>query len=209
MKLRKNKIGAIVLLAFVALGGGKGAAQGINYPGNSPLATAGAGNARTDADNLFTRNNAAGMTEIPAGERPADGSADGKWRLLIEGQGIGINYRRDFTQFGGSGVRVSSERIVNPSFSAELTYTPRSRRYAFGLGVYQIFGNQSKLKDERFVSLGLIADYDTKVASNDLSAGGAIRLHRKLSAGATMIAGRGFLVQNAPVAQLVPLGLIR
>jgi hypothetical protein len=40
-------------------------AQGINYPVGSPTGTSGAGNARTDPDNLFIRNNVAGMTEIP------------------------------------------------------------------------------------------------------------------------------------------------
>lgn len=40
-------------------------AQGINFPVGNPVGTSGAGNARTDADNYFLRNNVAGMTEIP------------------------------------------------------------------------------------------------------------------------------------------------
>jgi len=56
--------GAIVLL--LALSAVSSFAQGINYPVGNPTVTSGTGNARTDPDNLFSRNNIAGMTEIPA-----------------------------------------------------------------------------------------------------------------------------------------------
>jgi long-subunit fatty acid transport protein len=98
--------------------------------------------------------------------------------------------------------------VANPSFSGEITYTSANHSYAFGVGISQVFGNQSKSKDrEELGSQGQF--YDTKVASNDLSFGAAIRLHSRLSVGATFILGRGFVDQKAPTPQLAAAGIIR
>lgn len=210
MSMIHRKLNSVILLAtfFVSLYSFT-CAQGINYLGNSPLPTAGAGNARTDSDNLFTRNNAAGMTKITPEEDQISSEDKGKWRVMFEGQGIWVEYRRRFMPFGSSQEANSETLTINPNFSAELTYTPKSRRYAFGFGLYHIFGNQSKLKDERFSALGLTSEFDTKVASNDFSVAGSVRLHKKLSVGGTFILGRGFLVQNAPIPELAAQGIIK
>src|SRR5215510_10398188 len=55
-----------MVLVFVLTLGGAAAAQVINYPVGAPTSTSGAGNARTDPDNFFLRNNIGGMTEIPS-----------------------------------------------------------------------------------------------------------------------------------------------
>src|SRR5262245_48985804 len=81
----------LVILVGVVTLNAAATAQGINYPVGSPTGTSGAGNARTDPDNLFIRNNVAGMTEIPINEaEELSGklgvSANGHWRFLGEFQ---------------------------------------------------------------------------------------------------------------------------
>jgi hypothetical protein len=52
-RFRRSLMVPVCVLAFA----GAAAAQGINYPVGNPTATSGAGNARTDPDNFFLRNN--------------------------------------------------------------------------------------------------------------------------------------------------------
>lgn len=186
-------------------------AQGLNYPGNSPVMDTGAGNARTDADNLFTRNNIAGLTEIAGEDDDIDGKPlrRSKWRFLAEVQGTHFQYQRTFTPFGFQNQVVSSTAITVPNFSGEITFTSKNRRYGFGIGVSQEFGFESKLKDS-VTALGNQAQFfDTKVASHDVTFAGAVRLHKKFSIGGSVIVGRGFLVQIGTIPQLATIGIIR
>ena len=184
--------------------------QGLNYPGNSPIMYTGAGNARNDADNLFTRNNIAGLTEI-ADEN--DGESDtalkrSKWRFTGEVQGTYFKYERQFTPPGLSAAVTSAGIVKVPSFSGEVTFTTKSRRFGFGVGLSQEFGFESKLKDPAV--LGAQAQFfDTKVASQDITFAGAVRLHKRLSVGGSVIFGRGFLLQIGTIPQLAAIGIIR
>ena len=186
-------------------------AQGLNYPGNSPVMVTGAGNARTDADNLFTRNNIAGLTQITDEGDDVDGKPlrKAKWRFLAEVQGTHFKYERTFAPFGFQNQVVSSTAITVPNFSGEITFTAKNRRYGFGIGISQVFGFESKLKDP-VTALGSQAQFfDTKVASNDLTFAGAVRLHKKFSIGGSLIVGRAYLVQIGTIPQLASAGIIR
>lgn len=187
-------------------------AQGINYPGTSPVINSGAGNARTDTDNLMIRNNPAGMTELPVTDAeeesgaPADNSK-GKWRFMGEAQGIYYNFRRDFTVPGAPSTVTSGATIASPTISGEITYTSKNHKYAFGVGAYQIFGFQSKSKEPIEVLGARAQFFDTKTASNDLAFAAAYRIHPKLSVGGAFVFGRGFLDVKAPIAELALLGI--
>lgn len=211
---RISLINALTALVAICLfGTGKLQAQGINYPGNNPTSASGAGNARTDADNLFIRNNPAGMTEIPTEdeERSVATTTDskGSWRLLIELQEIFYRFRRDFSQPMTMQALTSRATIINPSIAGEITFTSRNHKYAFGVGTYQIFGFQSKFK-EPVEQLGAQAQFfDTKTAANDLAFGGAVRVHKTLSIGGTFSVGRAFLDSKRPIPQLAALGIVQ
>jgi hypothetical protein len=69
------------ILAFALALGAVVKAQGINFPVGIPVGTSGAGNARTDADNFFIRNNVAGMTDIPLSNQNGKQAANGRWRF--------------------------------------------------------------------------------------------------------------------------------
>jgi Outer membrane protein transport protein (OMPP1/FadL/TodX) len=188
-------------------------AQGINYPVGNPTATSGAGNARTDADNIFIRNNVAGMTEIPLNDdeersgRPVS-AAKGRWRSMGELQLATYKYSRERILSGPTQGVETETRLGIPGLAGEVTYTGADHRYALGLGLYTIYGFQSKLKDPS--QLGPLATFfDTRVASNDLAAGGAVRLHPKLSVGGSVIIGRGFADIAQPNPRLAPLGMLR
>jgi long-subunit fatty acid transport protein len=181
-------------------------AQGINYPGNVPANNGGAGNASTDGNNLFTRNNAAAMTEIE-GDDTAGGK--GSWRFMTEAQGAFYHYERKYVLPGISDDLRSSASIALPALSGEFTYTRADRKLAFGIGLSQTFGFESKLKDSDASLAGRALYFDTRTASNDLTAAIALRLHKKLSVGAAITAGRAFLVQIAPISQLAAIGIVR
>lgn len=181
-------------------------AQGINYPANAPVNNGGAGNARTDADNLFTRNNAAALTDI---EDEETGENKGRWRILSEFHSTFYTYKRQFTPPGFNQTVSSKDSIIVPSASGEATYTAGNRKYAFGIGVSQTFGFESKLKDSEQVLGSRAQFFDTKIASNDLALAGAVRLHEKFSIGGSFIIGRGFLLQTAPIGQLALIGINR
>ena len=181
-------------------------AQGINYPGNVPANSGGEGNARTDADNLFTRNNPAAMTEIEDEEIP---NKQSRWRVMLEAQGVYYRYQRLYTPNGLAQPIKSEASIALPTLSGEITYTAESRRYAFGVGLSQTFGFESKLKDSQTILGNLAQFYDTKTASNDVAFAGAFRLQKKLSIGGSFIVGRSFLVQTTPIAQLAAIGIIK
>ena len=184
--------------------------QGLNYPGNSPVMDTGAGNARNDADNLFTRNNIAGLTEIAAEGDGRSGAAlkRSKWRFMGEVQGTYFKYERRFTPTGLQAAVTSAGIVKVPSFSGEVTFTTKSRRFGFGVGLSQEFGFESKLKDP--AALGAQAQFfDTKVASQDITFAGAVRLHKRFSIGGSVIFGRGFLLQIGTIPQIAAIGIIR
>ena len=184
--------------------------QGLNYPGNSPVMDTGAGNARNDADNLFTRNNVAGLTEIADESDAGSGAAlkRSKWRFMGEVQGTYFKYERRYTPTGLSAAVTAAGIVKVPSFSGELTFTTKSRRFGFGVGLSQEFGFESKLKDP--AALGAQAQFfDTKVASQDITFAGAVRLHKRFSVGGSVIFGRGFLLQIGTIPQLAAIGIIR
>ncbi|MCY7344871.1 MAG: outer membrane protein transport protein [Pyrinomonadaceae bacterium] len=195
-----------LFLAALALFGSQIYGQGINYPGNVPSNNGGAGNARTDADNLFTRNNPGAMTEIESEDIPDKKS---NWRVMFEAQGVFYRYERKFTPFGFNQTVKSEVAIALPTLSGEITYTAKSKRYAFGVGLSQTFGFESKLKDSETILGSQAQFYDTKVASNDVAFAGAFRVHKKLSIGGSFIVGRAFLLQIAPVPQLAAIGIIK
>ena len=181
-------------------------AQGINYPGNVPANSGGEGNARTDADNLFTRNNPAAMTEIENDDLPGKKS---NWRFMLEMHGTYYRYQRNFTPNGFTQTVTSSANIALPSLSGEVTFTAKSRKYAFGVGLSQTFGFQSKLKDSEEILGNQAQFFDTRVVSNDLTIAGAARIHKKLSIGGSLIFGRAFLVQTSPIQQIAQLGIVK
>jgi long-subunit fatty acid transport protein len=186
-------------------------AQVINLPVGIPVGTSGAGNARTDADNFFVRNNVAGMTDIPFRNRNAQQvlSDTGQWRFNGSLQLATYLYRRERALPGPTQGITSETRLGPPlGLAGEVTYTRGDRKFAFGLGAYTIFGFQSKLKDPP--ELGPLATFfDTRVASNDFAAGGAMKLHKKLSVGVSFIFGRGFVDLARPNPDLAQLGIIR
>lgn len=213
--LARHMVLFLALLAIIFLGTTNGYAQGINYPVGSPAGTSGAGNARTDPDNFFMRNNVAGLTEIPVTdeeEQSGDQQESGKggWRIYGELQESVYKYTRErpFPNQVGRGIS-SGATIFNPGLASELTYTSGNHRFGFGIGAYQAFGFQSKFKDDPADFGARATFFDTRVASNDIAMGGAVRLHKTLSVGAAFIFGRGFLDLKAPALQLFAFGTVR
>lgn len=190
-------------------------AQGINYPVGSPGATSGTGNARVDPDNYFMRNNVAGLTEIPVTDEEENNhqlqdSGKGGWRVLNELQESLYIYRRDRIfvsdpNFGKS----SRATILNPGAGAELTYTSGDHKFGFGVGAYQAFGFQSKFEEDPAKFGARATFFDTRVASNDVAVGGAVRLTKQISVGAAFIFGRAFLDLKTPALQAFAFGLVR
>jgi long-subunit fatty acid transport protein len=214
VKIHRKRLGQflVALIGVITLNAAA-TAQGINYPVGSPTGTSGAGNARTDPDNLFIRNNLAGMTEIALNEGEEKSgklgvSANGRWRFLGEFQLATYQYHRRRIVPGPTLGIVSDTRLGTGGGVSEVTYTSGDHRYAFGIGVYTIYGFQSKLEDPP--QLGPLATFfDTRVASNDLGVGGAIRINPKLSVGGSFIFGRGFVDISLPNSQLALLGIMR
>jgi long-subunit fatty acid transport protein len=208
--LRKRIGTSSLILVFAFMLGPVAKAQVINMPVGIPVGTSGAGNARTDTDNFFLRNNVAGMTDIPFrnqnGQPPI--SAEGQWRFNGSLQFSTYLYRRERFVPALGQVITSKTRLGAPiSPAGEFTYTRGDRKFAFGLGAYTIFGFQSKLKDPP--ALGRFATFfDTRVASNDFAVGGAMKLHRKLSVGGSFIFGRGFVDLARPNPALAQLGIV-
>jgi long-chain fatty acid transport protein len=202
----------LAVVVVLALSADKGYAQGINYPVGNPTATSGTGNARTDPDNLFIRNNIAGLTEIPVSEEEENtgtlgDSGKGKWRATSELQFSVYRYRRERI-LPAPGL-TSRATIFNPGFAGEITYTSGDHKYGFAIGAYQLFGFQAKIEDDP-VRFGRFATFfDTKVASNDLAFGGAVRLNKAFSVGGSFIFGRAFLDLKAPTAALAAVGIIQ
>ena len=208
-RFRYSLVVPVCVLTFA----GAAAAQGINYPVGNPTATSGAGNARTDADNFFLRNNIAGMTEIPSRDEEEKGGKLGvamknQWHFQGDFQIATYHFTRDFT-VAGAGARFSSDATIGfPGAASEVLYVAGDHRYAFGAGTYTVYGFESRLKDP--AQLGPFATYfDTRVASNDLAIGGAVRLHPKLSVGASFILGRSYVVISQPNPGLASQGIIR
>ncbi len=181
-------------------------AQGIKYPGNSPVNNGGAGIARTDADNLFTRNNAAAMTEIEDEEGREN---KGRLRVMSEFHFTYYRYQRQWTPFGFNQSVSSKDSIALPIASGEITYTAKSRKFAVGIGLSQTFGFQSKLKDDEKVLGNQAMFFDTRVASNDVAIAGAYQASKRISIGGSFIFGRAFLVQTAPIQQLAQVGIVK
>jgi long-subunit fatty acid transport protein len=203
----------LILMVCVLTIGRAAAAQGINYPVGNPTATSGAGNARTDPDNFFLRNNIAGMTEVPSRAEEENGcrlgvSPRNQWHFQSDIQLATYRLNRDFTVPALGQSFSSDARMGFPGFASEVLYVAGDHRYAFGVGTYTVYGFQSRLKDP--ATLGPFATYfDTKLASNDLAMGAAVRLHPKVSVGASFIIGRTYVVITQPVPALASLGIIR
>ena len=209
--LRRRDGTLSLILVFALAFGAVVKAQVINLPVGIPVGTSGAGNARTDADNFFIRNNVAGMTEIPLRNQNGkqDLSAEGHWRFNGSLQLATYLFRRErFLPGPTQGITTETRFGTPPVLASEITYTRGDRKFAIGLGAYTIFGFQSKLKDPP--ALGPLATFfDTRVASNDFAVGGAARLHRKLSVGGSFILGRGFIDLARPNPTLAQLGIAR
>jgi long-subunit fatty acid transport protein len=207
----RRRVGTLSLILVVAfMLGAVVKAQVINLPVGIPVGTSGAGNARTDEDNFFLRNNVAGLTDIPFRNNGQTAPSDkGRWRFNGSLQLSTYLYRRE-RFLPGPAQGITSETRIGPplNWASETTYTRGDRKFAFGWGSYTIFGFQSKLKDPP--SLGPLATFfDTRVASNDWAAGVAMKLHRKLSVGGSFIIGRGFVDLARPNPTLAQLGIVR
>jgi long-subunit fatty acid transport protein len=197
---------ALVCLLTLAIAA---AAQVINYPVGAPTATSGAGNARTDPDNFFLRNNIGGMTEFPSRAEEETGTLcvgpRNQWHFQADLQLSTYHFDRDFV-VPGIGEISSDARLGFPGFPTEAVYVAGDHRYAFGIGTYTMYAFESRLKDPP--ALGALGTYfDTKVASNDLAIGTSFRLFPRLSVGASFIIGRGFVVLSQPNAGLASIGL--
>lgn len=201
---------SFMLLVCILTLGAAANAQVINYPVGAPTATSGAGNARTDPDNFFLRNNIGGMTEFPSRAEEETGqfcpSPRNQWHFQADLQLATYKFNRDFV-VPGIGTINSDARLGFPGFPTEAVYVAGDHRYAFGVGTYTMYAFESRLKDPP--SLGPLATYfNTRVASNDAAFGASFRLHPKVSVGASFIAGRGFVVINQPNPTLASLGII-
>jgi long-subunit fatty acid transport protein len=205
---RRSGTSSLILMFALALSA-MVKAQVINFPVGIPVGTSGAGNARTDEDNFFIRNNVAGMTDIPFRNQSGrqDLSATGQWRFNGSLQLSTYLFHRERFLPGPTQGITSETRFGPPIVPAgEVTYTRGDRKFAFGLGAYTIFGFQSKIKDPP--ALGPTATFfDTRVASNDFAIGGAMKLHRKLSVGGSFIFGRGYVDLARPNPDLAQLGI--
>ncbi|MBO0860837.1 MAG: outer membrane protein transport protein [Chloracidobacterium sp.] len=209
LRRRVERVSPILVFALTL--GAVVKAQGINFPVGIPVGTSGAGNARTDADNFFIRNNVAGMTDIPLNNQNGqpDLSAEGRWRFNGTLQlSTFLDHRDRFPPGPTQGITTETRFGPPLILASEITYTRGDRKFAFGLGAYTIFGFQSKLKDPP--ALGSLATFfDTRVASNDFAAGVAMKLHPKLSVGASFILGRGFVDLARPNPTLFQFGITR
>jgi long-subunit fatty acid transport protein len=207
--LRKRIGTSSLVLVFAFMLGPAPKAQVINMPVGIPVGTSGAGNARTDEDNFFLRNNVAGLTDIPFRNNGQTAPSDkGRWRFNGSLQLLTYHYRRE-RFLPGPAQGITTETRIGPplNWASETTYTRGDRKFAFGWGSYTIFGFQSKIKDPP--SLGPLATFfDTRVASNDWAAGVAMKLHRKLSVGGSFIFGRGFVDLARPNPILAQRGII-
>src|SRR5262245_22743041 len=208
--LRRRDGTLSLILVFALALGAVVKAQVINLPVGIPVGTSGAGNARTDADNFFIRNNVAGMTEIPPRDQNGNQSlsTESRWRFNGTFLLSTYLYRRERFLPGPTQGITSETRVGSPVTPAsETTFTRGDRKFAFGWGSYTIFGFQSKLKDPP--SLGPLATFfDTRVASNDWAFGVAMKLHRKLSVGGSFIIGRAFVNLARHNPTLAQLGVI-
>ncbi|HEY7179781.1 MAG TPA: outer membrane protein transport protein [Blastocatellia bacterium] len=207
--LRRRVGKSSLILAFALALGAVVKAQGINFPVGIPVGTSGAGNARTDADNFFIRNNVAGMTDIPVSNQNGKQAAKGRWRFNGSLQlSTFLDHRERFLPGPTQGITTETRFGPPLILASEITYTRGDHKFAFGLGAYTIFGFQSKLKDPP--TLGPLATFfDTRVASNDFAAGVAMKLHPKLSVGASFILGRGFVDLARPNPTLFQFGITR
>lgn len=77
------------------------------------------------------------------------------------------------------------------------------------MGAYQAFGFQSKFEEDPKKFGARATFFDTRVASNDVAIGGAVRLTKQISVGAAFIFGRAFLDLKTPALQAFAFGLVR
>jgi len=207
----RRRVGSLsLILVFALMLGAVVEAQVINLPVGVPVGTSGAGNARTDEDNFFLRNNVAGLTDIPFRNNGQTAPSDkGRWRFNGSLQlSTFLDRRERFLPGPAQGITTETRFGPPLNWASETTYTRGDRKFAFGWGSYIIFGFQSKLKDPS--SLGPLATFfDTRVASNDWAFGVAMKLHRKLSIGGSFIIGRGFVNLARPNPTLAQLGIVR
>src|SRR5262249_60808641 len=102
----------------------------------------------------------------------------------------------------------SAARLAFPGAAIEVFYVAGNHRYAFGVGTSPVFAFESMLKAPAV--LGPLASYfDTRVAANDAALGASVRLHPKISVGASFIFGRAYAVLSQPNPGLASLGISR
>ena len=206
----RRRVGSLsLILVFALMLGAVVEAQVINLPVGVPVGTSGAGNARTDEDNFFLRNNVAGLTDIPFRNNGQQAVSDkGRWRFNGSLHlSTFLDRRERFLPGPAQGITTETRFGPPLNWASETTYTRGDRKFAFGWDSYIIFGFQSKLKDPS--SLGPLATFfDTRVASNDWAFGVAMKLHRKLSVGGSFIIGRGFVNLARPNPTLAQLGIV-
>src|SRR5215475_6843561 len=130
---RRVRTFSLILVVAFALGAVV-KAQVINLPVGIPVGTSGAGNARTDADNFFIRNNVSGMTEIPFRNQNGqpDLSANGQWRFNGSLQLSTFLTRRERFLPGPTQGITSETRFGPPlNWASETTFTRGDRKFAF------------------------------------------------------------------------------
>ncbi|MBL8150057.1 MAG: outer membrane protein transport protein [Blastocatellia bacterium] len=166
-----------------------------NFPVGNPTGTAGTGNAITDSDNFFMRNNIAGLTEIPLNEeeeitRVKTKANKGSWRFNGELQLLAFRFL-DRPSFNSD--VVANGTTLTPNFAGEITYTSSDHRFGFGIGTYQIINF-----NYRALTPSEIPPFDQNVqesryVNTDIVVAGALRVHKKLSVGLGIIFSRGSL----------------
>lgn len=163
-------------------------AQKPNYPVGNPTGLAGTGNAITDSDNFFMRNNIAGLTEIPLSSkedltRNKTDFIKGRWRFNGELQLLA--FRQIEKPFLGADT-ISKGNSLTPNFAAEITYTSSNHRFGFGASAYQVINFNNRLLNKQTLNTS-----EVRFINTDITLGAALRLSKKLSIGAGIIFSRG------------------
>src|SRR4030095_1364629 len=140
MSILRRRVGTLsFILVFAIALGAAAKAQVINLPVGIPVGTSGAGNARTDEDNFFLRNNVAGLTDIPFrnqnGKQIQAVPDKGRWRFNGSLQlSTFLVHRERFLPGPTQGI-TSETRFGPPlNWASETTFTRGDRKFAFGWG---------------------------------------------------------------------------
>src|SRR5215813_15286248 len=130
----RRRAGLLILIPMFALMlGAVVKAQVINLPIGIPVGTSGAGNARTDEDNFFIRNNVAGLTDIPFRNQNGQQAVSDKGRWRFNGSlqlSTFLDRRERFLPGPTQGI-TSETRFGPPlNWASETTYTRGDRKFA-------------------------------------------------------------------------------